>query len=152
MAKQTINIGTSPNKGDGDPLRVAMGKINDNFDELYAGNFADPQGLTTNLIPDIDARYDLGSAGNAWADLHIADYVYLNGARIEVDSQGNLLVNGAQPYVTDITGSIFADDSTILVDAVNGIIPSVEALKADIKSAAAASVNFADFQARIAAL
>jgi hypothetical protein len=35
MAKQTINIGTSENKGDGDPLRVAFDKVNDNFDELY---------------------------------------------------------------------------------------------------------------------
>ena len=35
MAKQTINLGTSPNKGDGDPLRNAFDKVNDNFDELY---------------------------------------------------------------------------------------------------------------------
>ena len=34
MAKQTINIGTSANKGDGEPLRT-FDKINDNFDELY---------------------------------------------------------------------------------------------------------------------
>jgi hypothetical protein len=35
MAKQTINIGTSANKGDGDPLRTAFSKINLNFSELY---------------------------------------------------------------------------------------------------------------------
>ena len=35
MAQQNINIGTSANKGDGDPLRTAFDKINDNFDELY---------------------------------------------------------------------------------------------------------------------
>jgi len=35
MAKQTINLGTSPNKGDGDPLRTAFDKVNDNFTELY---------------------------------------------------------------------------------------------------------------------
>lgn len=34
MTKQTINIGT-PNKGDGDPLRSAFDKINQNFTELY---------------------------------------------------------------------------------------------------------------------
>jgi len=33
MAKQTINIGTSVNAGNGDPLRTAFDKINDNFDE-----------------------------------------------------------------------------------------------------------------------
>lgn len=36
MAKQTINIGTSPNKGDGDPIRTAFDKVNDNFTELYS--------------------------------------------------------------------------------------------------------------------
>lgn len=35
MAKQTINIGASPNDGSGDQLRDAFDKTNDNFDELY---------------------------------------------------------------------------------------------------------------------
>jgi len=34
MAKLNINIGTA-DKGDGDPLRVAFSKVNDNFTELY---------------------------------------------------------------------------------------------------------------------
>jgi hypothetical protein len=36
MAQQTIGIGSSANDGTGDTLRVAGGKINDNFTELYA--------------------------------------------------------------------------------------------------------------------
>jgi len=67
MAKQSVNIGSSENKGDGDPLRTAFQKINENFDELYTGNF------------------------NA---------------------------------ETDIKGSIFGDDSTLLVDGANNFIPS----------------------------
>ena len=35
MAKQVINLGTSANKGDGDPLRTAFDKVNNNFDEIY---------------------------------------------------------------------------------------------------------------------
>lgn len=35
MAQQNINIGAEPNDGTGDNLRVAGGKINDNFTELY---------------------------------------------------------------------------------------------------------------------
>lgn len=35
MARQNINIGTSANKGDGEPLRTAFDKINDNFTEVY---------------------------------------------------------------------------------------------------------------------
>jgi hypothetical protein len=34
MTKQTINLGT-PDKGDGDPLRTAFTKVNENFTELY---------------------------------------------------------------------------------------------------------------------
>tara|TARA_B100000959_G_scaffold114759_1_gene120980 strand:- start:58 stop:1059 length:1002 start_codon:yes stop_codon:yes gene_type:complete len=35
MAQQIINVGTSANKGDGDPLRTAFTKVNDNFTDVY---------------------------------------------------------------------------------------------------------------------
>lgn len=35
MAKQVINIGATANDGTGDTLRVAFGKMNSNFNELY---------------------------------------------------------------------------------------------------------------------
>ena len=92
MAIQTINIGTSANKGDGDPLRVAFDKINKNFAELDVTN-----------------------------------------------------------TVKDIKGSVFADDSTLLVDAVNGVIPGY--IKLDtLKTTLAASTDLADFKSRIANL
>ncbi len=37
MAKQTINIGTTPNDGTGDALRNAFTKVNENFTEVYDG-------------------------------------------------------------------------------------------------------------------
>jgi len=37
MAKQTINIGTTPNDGTGDALRNSFIKVNDNFTEVYDG-------------------------------------------------------------------------------------------------------------------
>ena len=37
MAKQTVNLGTMADNKSGDPLRTAFTKINQNFDELYAG-------------------------------------------------------------------------------------------------------------------
>jgi len=39
MSKTTINVGSSPNAGDGDPLRTAMIACNSNFSQLY-----DPDG------------------------------------------------------------------------------------------------------------
>lgn len=38
MAKQAVSLGTVANDGTGDSLRVGGGKINSNFDELYAFN------------------------------------------------------------------------------------------------------------------
>jgi hypothetical protein len=35
MAQQEINVGTEPNDGQGDPLRTAYIKCNNNFTELY---------------------------------------------------------------------------------------------------------------------
>jgi|13_taG_2_1085334.scaffolds.fasta_scaffold00005_12 hypothetical protein len=35
MAKQVVDIGQAPNDGTGDPIRVAMDKLNDNFNEVY---------------------------------------------------------------------------------------------------------------------
>ena len=92
MAKQTINIGSSANKGDGDPLRTAFTKINSNFTELYdrAVN-TDAQTLT------------------------------LNGNTLSI-SGGNSVSLNISP-TGDLKGSVFADDSTLLVDGVNGSIP-----------------------------
>ena len=48
MAKQSIGLGSSPNDGTGDNLRVGGDKVNDNFNEIYTalGNGTDLQ-ITT---------------------------------------------------------------------------------------------------------
>jgi hypothetical protein len=107
MTKQVINIGTA-DKGNGDPLRTAFIKVNDNFTELY-----------------------------------------------------NILSNntGGSIITTDVIGSVFADDSTLLVDGINGSIPYSVLSGAptfitlsSLKSVVAASSDFADFKTRVAAL
>jgi hypothetical protein len=37
--QQIINIGTLPNDGEGDPLRTAFGKINNNFTQLFSTSY-----------------------------------------------------------------------------------------------------------------
>lgn len=56
MAKQTINLGTSANKGDGDPLRTAFDKVNDNFTELYTadGTFISVADLKVLVAASVD--------------------------------------------------------------------------------------------------
>ena len=56
--------------------------------------------ITSSLTPNTDATYDLGSSTLKWNNIHA---VRLDG---------------------DVEGSVFGDDSTLLVDAVNNIVPS----------------------------
>jgi hypothetical protein len=39
MTQEIINIGTQPNDGEGDPLRTAFAKINNNFTQLFSTGF-----------------------------------------------------------------------------------------------------------------
>lgn len=39
MTQEIINIGAAPNDGEGDPLRTAFEKINNNFSQLYGTGF-----------------------------------------------------------------------------------------------------------------
>jgi len=48
LTKQVINIGSSGNDGTGDQLRTAMGKVNDNFTDLYT-NYQSSAGLSANV-------------------------------------------------------------------------------------------------------
>jgi len=122
MAKQIIDLGSSANMGDGDPLRTAFRKVNENFDELYLAN-GSADGAASNILPNADATYDIGSADKQWADLYVSDFIYLGGTRIETTAGGALLVNGGAPAeVQDTVGSVFGDDSTLLVDGVNSQI------------------------------
>ena len=112
MAKQTINLGTSANKGDGDPLRTAFDKVNDNFDELYARDLnTDAQTLA--LVGDTLSISD----GNS-VDLS----AYLDDTQFSGDYDD--LTNKPDLTNRDLTGSVFGDDSTLLVDGVNSTIPA----------------------------
>ena len=122
MARQTINIGTSANKGDGDPLRVAFTKANSNFNELYAGNFVSPTSLESSLISAQNGTHDLGSGTNQWGNLHVKDFIYLGGKKLSMSGGGALLVDSGVVEVRDLVGSIFADDSKIMMDGLTGTL------------------------------
>lgn len=50
--REIINIGALPNDGQGDPLRVAFQKINNNFANLFASDFNTSEETTTGLTPN----------------------------------------------------------------------------------------------------
>jgi hypothetical protein len=52
MTQQIINVGTLPNSGDGDPLRTAFQKTNQNFTELYQQSGATGKFVVPTKISD----------------------------------------------------------------------------------------------------
>jgi hypothetical protein len=171
MAQKIINIGTSANKGDGDPLRLAFGKINDNFTELYTGSPIVPQDLrgsvfgddSTLLVDGVnssipkaniedstnwDTAFGWGNHSTAGyltsytvtesdvtthqaalsiTESQITDLAHYDdtalATRVTTLENAGYQVAGAL-HDGDIEGSVFGDDSTLLVDAVNNVIPS----------------------------
>jgi hypothetical protein len=70
MARQTVNIGSAPNDGTGDPLRVAYDKLNDNFLEIYDEGGANiivnnPVTLTETTLDVALADIEAGSGGGS---------------------------------------------------------------------------------------
>ena len=110
MTKQLINLGTSANKGDGDPLRTAFDKINDNFTEVYGLLGADEVDTDDVIAPML---------------------VHNNHVNVVVtrDDDADQIIFTVDQAVTDLQGSVYGDDSTLLVDGVNSIIP-----KANVES------------------
>lgn len=78
MAQQTIGLGAAPDDGNGDDLRTAGDKINDNFTELYTPacfkahkNGSDQTGVADNVSTAVTfgtEAYDIGGffASNGW--------------------------------------------------------------------------------------
>lgn len=140
MAQKTINIGSSQNKGDGDPLRSAFTKINDNFDEVYAKLVALEDGNITTEIK-----------GSVFGD----------DSTLLVDGLNSKIVGPIDTANPTITGTIDSSDSSAITIAPAVVIKSDLTVENSIigyisidelQTLVAASVDFADFQARIAAL
>ncbi len=51
-SQQYINIGTTPNDGDGDPLRTSFSKVNDNFANLFSTFVNTSESYTVGSTPN----------------------------------------------------------------------------------------------------
>ena len=143
MAKQVINVGTTAGDGSGDALRDAMIKINANFTELYDGivvqTIVGENGTTlvdistnsvnanalTGTVPTGVATWDnLGGKPTSVAGFGIADAYTIAQTDAQIASEIDDLKISLAADGGDLKGSVFADDSTLLVDGVNGTIPA----------------------------
>ena len=173
MAIQTVNIGTSANKGNGDPIRTAFKKVNDNFSDVDARIVAIENGTLNVVVSDVNGSVHaddstlmidgvsaqvVGPVNNTSVTTTTLTATTIVGD-VTGDVTGNVTGNVTGTVIGiltgtvtgDVTGSVFADDSTLLVDGVNGTIPGYVKLSV-LKTEVAASIDFADFQTRIAAL
>lgn len=108
MAQQTINIGTANNAGDGEGLRSAFDKCNDNFNELY--NVSDTHGW---------AYYQDGETSPATQEITTtASYLQIDGAGTSTNTA--YLPNGISAFwdITNdkITPENIGDAYTIRLD------------------------------------
>jgi len=122
MAKQVINIGTEELAGDGESIRSAFNKVNENFTELYDDDAADFDGdynsltnlptipaeytdadvqaklgnVSGNIVPDQNIAYDIGSATARFRDLYLSgNTIDLGGATISSDGSTVALPQGS---------------------------------------------------------
>lgn len=111
MAKKVINKGAPPVKWS--DIDAAYDQINANFDELYlslGSSAVDLTTLTTSLIPNDTATYDLGSATKRWRNLYLTgSSLYLGAAHItETAGKVNLPAGstvGGEPLIDPLFGS-----------------------------------------------
>jgi len=140
MAIQVINVGTGANSGGGDALRDAMIKINENFVELYDRTGGDVAssiiGADSTVLVDgpnssinADALSGTAPAGVVTfpnisnTPTSVAGYGITDAyTKSQTDQKINVAILGLTDGTTDFKGSVFADDSTLLVDGVNGKI------------------------------
>ena len=90
-----------------------------------------------NIIPDVTEAYDIGSSSLKFKDLYLSGTsLYLGAAQVTATGAainlpagstvgGNLIqdtVSEDTAFIRDIQGSVFADDSSILVNAIDGTV------------------------------
>lgn len=111
-------------------IKVTNVYSQDDADLLLAGASIDSASQSNSIIISGGANTSTGLGG----DVSITGGVSAEGTAGTVTIDGSLVTINNASITGDITGSVFADNSTLLVDAVNGTIPGYVKI-ADLKTA-----------------
>jgi hypothetical protein len=107
MAQQIINIGASANDGQGNPIRTAFNKTNENFSELYARAQTTPPATLIGALGDSAGMYAYDSTYFYYC---FADYDGSSIIWAQVTQVGNVslpeIENGTSNVVVDLNGNI----------------------------------------------
>lgn len=117
MAQQTLNIGSTANDGTGDTLRVAMDKVNDNFDEIYASPlFNEDITISGNEIRANRSNDDLVFAPSGTGSI-LFPGIRINDNNIEATRSNDDIKLVASGTGSVTIGSISIKDNTISTNA-----------------------------------
>jgi len=125
-----------------------VGRANARFFEMHAESFiGDLKDLSGSIVFDASTGFIsyaaiFGAPTSLSEFTNDTNYITLNEVQTYIESTS---------HYTDIVGSVFADDSTLLVDAINKTIPGYISIS-QLKSIVASSATYLDFQSAIAGL
>lgn len=88
---EVINIGSSPNDGAGDPLRVAFSKVNNNFANLWATGFLTQESITDGNTTQAIFEWPANQFTQATFQINSSDNDSTNSQDIVI----NASINGA---------------------------------------------------------
>lgn len=103
MARLIIDTGTAGNQATGDTIRVAMGKINDNFNQLFSSN------LGSGVITNTNTNGNIVIQPNGTGIVEV-DQLTVNNSTVSpigTNSDLTLGVNG--------TGNVVVNDDRIII-------------------------------------
>jgi hypothetical protein len=127
MAQELISVGTSPNDGTGDSLRLAFTKINNNFSELYSsaeltdvafsvGNTASQVIFQTPVSTFTQAKFQIHSieVGNPnMQNVTIDAAIINNNTDVKFSAYGTIFVGSP---LTNYKMDVFSGNVRLMVD------------------------------------
>lgn len=144
MTQQIINVGAAPNDGQGDPIRTAFTKCNNNFDELYARVQVDPPPTLVGSIGDVAGMtaYDEDFYYYCFQDFDGSSQIWnkvpqTGNAQVTIlTATGNIVSSG------NVTGTYFIGNGSQLTGVIAGAPTSVVNGNSNIVVASSGNILF----------
>ena len=118
MTQQIINVGTSANDGDGDPIRTAFIKCNDNFSQLYSVPQSSPPATLVGSIGDFAGMYAYDSTYFYYC---FANYTGNTEIWAQVTQAGNIQVSALNNGTSNVKISGVNANATISINGIGNV-------------------------------
>jgi hypothetical protein len=124
MAQEIINVGAAPNDGQGDPVRDAFIKCNNNFTELFSGSSSNAISNGNSVVQISTANGNISMSVSGTSNVAV---VTTTGITVS-----NTLTAANIDAVNLVINNISSDDSTFITIEdgviVNGVISAVDSI------------------------